>query len=67
MNEPSGTFIRNIRPQFVIDALKHHRLYQLEEQAKAAGRWKDRGLVFANRCGGYVRHVTHDEIADAVG
>ncbi len=53
MNEPSGTFIRNIRPQFVIDALKQHRLYQLEEQAKAAGRWKDRGLVFANRCGGY--------------
>ncbi len=44
MNEPSGTFIRNIRPQFVIDALKQHRLYQLEEQAKAAGRWKDRGL-----------------------
>ena len=40
-------------PQFVIDALKQHRLYQLEKQAKAAGRWKNRGLVFANRCGGY--------------
>jgi integrase len=40
-------------PQFVVDALKQHRTYQLEIRLKAGATWREQGLVFPNRCGGY--------------
>ena len=40
-------------PQFVIDALKQHRAYQLESRLKAGATWREQGLVFPNRRGGY--------------
>lgn len=40
-------------PQFVVDILKHHRLHQHEERAKAGTAWQDHDLVFCNHYGGY--------------
>jgi integrase len=42
-------------PQVTVDALKAHRTYQLEVRLKAGTRWKEQGLVFPNRDGGYFR------------
>lgn len=40
-------------PQFMIEELERHRLYQLEAREKAGDAWKEQGLVFPNRNGGY--------------
>jgi integrase len=40
-------------PHFVFDALKLHRITQLQERMRAGARWNDQGLVFANNRGGY--------------
>lgn len=37
-----------------VDALRKHRAAQLEERLAAANVWHDRGLVFANRFGGFL-------------
>jgi integrase len=42
-------------PQVTVDALKAHRTSQLEVRLKAGTRWKEQGLVFPNRDGGYFR------------
>ncbi len=44
-------------PQVTVDALKAHRTYQLEVRLKAGARWKEHGLVFPNRDGGYFRRT----------
>jgi integrase len=38
-----------------LDALKAHRTYQSEARLKAGVRWKEQGLVFPHRDGGYFR------------
>lgn len=43
--------------QVTVDALKAHRAYQLEVRLKAGARWKEQGLVFPNRDGGYFRRT----------
>lgn len=42
-----------VLPQVTVEALKQHRTHQLEARLKAGTRWKDMGLVFPNRDGGY--------------
>ena len=44
-------------PQVTVDALKEHRTSQLEARLKAGARWKEQGLVFPNRYGGYFRRM----------
>lgn len=47
---------RKIRlTQIAVDALRAHRLSQLEARLKAGEAWKEQGLVFPNRNGGYFR------------
>lgn len=41
--------------QIAVDALRAHRLAQLEARLKAGEDWKEQGLVFPNRNGGYFR------------
>jgi integrase len=38
-------------PQVIVDALKAHRVRQLEERLAAGGEWRDSGLVFAGASG----------------
>jgi integrase len=38
-------------PQAAIEALRVHRIRQLEEQLTAAGAWQEHGLVFATEIG----------------
>ena len=40
-------------PQFVIDALKQHRLHQIEARLQVGTVWIDRDLVFCNTNGDY--------------
>lgn len=42
-------------PHVTVDALKGHRTYQLEVRLTAGVTWKEQGLVFPNRDGGYFR------------
>jgi len=47
---------RSIRlTHIAVDALKEHRISQLETRLKAGMAWKEQGLVFPNRNGGYFR------------
>ncbi|MBA2391174.1 MAG: site-specific integrase [Ktedonobacteraceae bacterium] len=41
-------------PNFVVNALKAHRIRQNEERLKAGGSWQDQDLVFCNRHGGFL-------------
>lgn len=43
-----------ILPQFVIDALKQHRAYQLERKAEAGPKWEENNFVFPNIYGRYL-------------
>ena len=43
-----------VLPTFVGEALKQHRIRQLEERLKAYTRWQDHDLVFCNKYGGYL-------------
>src|SRR5216684_5161475 len=42
-----------VLPQFVMDALKQHRIFQLEARLKIGDAWVDRDLVFSNVNGDY--------------
>jgi integrase len=44
-------------PQVTVDALREHRASQLEARLKAGTTWKEQGLVFPNRYGGYFRRM----------
>jgi len=44
-------------PQVTIDSLKQHRIYQREARLKGGAHWKEQGLVFPNRYGGYFRRM----------
>lgn len=44
-------------PQVTIDSLKQHRISQREARLKGGAHWKDQGLVFPNRYGGYFRRM----------
>ncbi len=59
-NEPkTASGRRNILlPQFAIDALKQHRISQLEARLQAGEAWVDRGLVFCNVDGDYLPFTT---------
>jgi integrase len=59
-NEPkTASGRRNILlPQFAIDALKQHRIRQLEARLQAGEAWVDRGLVFCNVDGDYLPLTT---------
>ena len=41
-------------PSFVCEALKQHRLRQLERRLKVGTRWQERDLVFCNIYGGFL-------------
>jgi integrase len=41
-------------PQFVIEALKQHRVRQLEACLKAGKAWAEKDLVFCDKQGGYI-------------
>ena len=43
-----------VLPPFVCEALKQHRMRQLEARLKAGTRWQDLDLVFCNKYGGYL-------------
>jgi integrase len=48
-------------PQFVLDVLKQHRAQQLQERLRLGDAWQDRGLVFCNTRGGFLRPMgLHD-------
>ena len=59
-NEPkTARGKRNILlPQFAIEALKQHRIRQLEARLQAGEAWVDRGLVFCNVDGDYLPLTT---------
>jgi integrase len=42
-----------VLPSFVCEALKQHRLRQLERRLKVGARWQERDLVFCNIYGGF--------------
>jgi integrase len=44
---------RIVLPQMTVEALKQQRAHQLEARLGAGTTWQERGLVFANRNGGY--------------
>jgi len=44
---------RIVLPQMTVEALKQQRAHQLEARLKVGTAWQERGLVFANRNGGY--------------
>ena len=48
VNEPKTASGRKriILPQFAVDALKQHRIQQLERRLKVGSEWIDRDLVF---------------------
>ena len=47
---------RSIRlTHIAVDALREHRISQLETRLKAGVSWEEQGLVFPNRNGGYFR------------
>ncbi len=54
-NEPKTASGRRkiILPQFAVDALKKHRILQLERRIKLGDAWVDRDLVFCNLAGDY--------------
>jgi integrase len=54
-NEPKTSSGRRriVLPQFVIDALKQHRLRQVERRLQVGEAWIDRDLVFCNMVGDY--------------
>jgi integrase len=41
-------------PHFVIEALKQHRVRQLEARLKAGKAWTEKDLVFCDKQGGYI-------------
>lgn len=45
-------------PAFVVEALKMHRVAQLEQRHRAGHTWKDLDLVFPNKEGNYFNRVT---------
>lgn len=47
-----------VLPQFVMGVLYHHRAKQLEKRIAVGPAWVDRDLVFPNRNGDYLLHVT---------
>lgn len=59
-NEPKTVSGRRniLLPQFAIDALKQHRIRQLEARLQAGEAWVDRGLVFCNVDGDYLPLTT---------
>ncbi len=46
-----------VLPHVTVEVLKQHRALQLEGRLKAGAKWKDMGLVFPNRNGGYFRRA----------
>ncbi len=54
--EPETTKSRRkiMFPQFVIEALKQHRVRQLEARLKAGKAWTEKDLVFCDKQGGYI-------------
>jgi len=45
---------RTIRlPQFAVNALKEHKIKQLEQRLQAGSAWNDPGLIFSNHRGAY--------------
>jgi integrase len=55
VNEPKTASGRRriILPQFAIDALKQHRIQQLERRLQVGSEWIDRDLVFSDSVGNY--------------
>jgi len=54
-----------ILPQFVLDALKQHRVRQLEAKLKSGAAWKDHDLVFCNYYGTFIDTSTlHKQFND---
>jgi integrase len=49
---------RIVLPSVTIDALKAHRIYQDKVRLEAGEKWSDRGIVFANHSGGFLRGDT---------
>lgn len=49
---------RIVLPSVAIDALKEHRVYQDKARSEAGEKWNDRGIVFANYSGGFLRGDT---------
>jgi integrase len=49
---------RIVLPDVTIDALKAHRIYQDKARLEAGEQWNDRGIVFANNSGGFLRGDT---------
>src|SRR6266702_11118 len=54
-NEPKTSSGRRriLLPQFAVDALKQHRVHQLERRQQVGEAWIDRDLVFCNMVGDY--------------
>lgn len=54
-SEPKSRRSRRViaLPAFALDALKNHRVNQLEQRLKAGSRWKERNLVFPSSTGNY--------------
>ena len=63
-SEPKTTSSRRkiMLPQFVIDALKQHRVRQLEAHLKASTAWVERDLVFCNINGEYFPFTSLDDL-----
>jgi integrase len=57
----AGSRRKIILPQFVIDALKQHRVYQLEARLKMGDAWVDSDLLFCNLNGDYYPFATLDQ------
>jgi integrase len=52
----------------VVDALRRHKARQNEERLRVGDRWRDHGLVFCNRRGGYLhRETVRDNYREVLG
>lgn len=48
-----------VLPHVVVDLLKKHRTWQLQQKLKVGAKWEDRNLIFPNRVGNFlVPHTT---------
>ncbi len=47
-----------VLPAFVVTALKSHRTRQIQARWQGSEKWKEQGLVFANRFGGHFSEST---------
>jgi len=45
-------------PQFVVDALEKHQIYQQQIIVMAGDTWQEHDLIFCNKHGGHIHHVT---------